>query len=347
MKIMAAMSGGVDSSAAAALLVERGHEVVGATLRLFSGGNLNNSKDIDDARDVCQRLGIEHRVIEAEAAFSREVIGRFASGYAAGITPNPCLDCNRHIKFGLLLDEAKRLGCDRLATGHYARLETDEESGRTLLFKAEDRSKDQSYVLYSLTQDMLAHAIFPLNGMGKEAVRNYASELGLDIADKPDSQDICFVKDGDYTEFLMRECGLKPIPGNFSDRDGNILGTHGGIIGYTVGQRRGLGLSFGRRAYVTGKDAQSNIIIIGENDELYSKEILVKDPNFIPFDRLDGPMKISAKIRYSHAESPAEIIPESGDFVRVIFENPQRAAAPGQGAVFYQGDLIIGGGRII
>jgi tRNA-specific 2-thiouridylase len=355
-KVMVAMSGGVDSSVAAALLKEQGYELCGATLKLFSNQDIGQESltrtccslsDVEDARRVSDKLGFEHVVFNFGDRFKKDVITRFADTYRSGGTPNPCIDCNRFIKFDKLLERARLLDMDYIATGHYARIETDDKSGRLLLKKAEDKLKDQTYVLYAMTQQQLSRTLFPLGGMTKSEVRNLALKWGLANANKPDSQDICFVKDGDYAAFLEQTLGVISPPGPFTDSNGHVLGTHKGLIHYTIGQRRGLSLSFDRPKYVIRKDAATNTVVLGDESELYSRSMTVSDVNLISTPCLDSPVRAGVKTRYSHAEAPALLYPlENGD-ISVEFDQPQRALTKGQAAVFYDGDTVLGGGTIV
>lgn len=344
-KILVGMSGGVDSSVSAVVLLQNGALPTGVTLTLFEeegGGNIRT--DIDDAKAVCLRLGIEHTVIDLKKEFADTVIDNFISEYAAGRTPNPCLICNKAIKFGLMLKRAEALGFDKIATGHYARVE--KSGGRALLKKATDLSKDQSYVLYSLSQHQLSRTEFPLGGLSKAQVRAIAEGECLVNADRPDSQDICFVPDGDYAGFIRKYSKLVFPKGNFIDSSGKILGEHQGIIGYTIGQRKGLGIALGRPMFVTNKDISSNTVTLGDEPELFYKRVEVRDVNFIPFDRLSSDMRVGAKLRYRHTEQSAVIHPTGDNSVIIEFENPQRAPSPGQAAVFYDGEYVVGGGII-
>lgn len=357
--VMAAMSGGVDSAVAASLLLEQGYAVRGATLLLRpdpgaaaddsaeSPKTCGSLADIEDAKAVSARLGIPHDVFDFTALFREAVVEKFAQVYASGGTPNPCIDCNRHLKFGALLEQAETLGMDAVATGHYARVEEDPETGRMLLKKALDASKDQSYVLYSLTQRQLAHVLFPLGGLKKTDVRAYAQAHGFENARKPDSQDICFVPDGDYVRFLEESLGRPNQPGSFLDTEGRVLGTHRGFLHYTIGQRKGLGLSFGEPRFVVSKDAAAGSVTLGTGEALLSCTLTAEDVNLIALPDLAAPMRVTAKTRYRQAECPA-LLELCGDSrIRLIFDQPQRAVTPGQAVVFYRDDIVIGGGTIV
>lgn len=353
-KVLVGMSGGVDSSVAACLLLEQGYDVAGVTLHLYDNEDAGLSKartccslsDVEDARSVARHLGIEHYVFNFGPEFRKEVIGRFAEGYRKGETPNPCIECNRYIKFGIMLERAKLLGYDYIATGHYAQTAYSEETGRWLLKKAADTSKDQTYVLFSLSQEAISHTLFPLGGLKKSEVRKIAEEHGFVNAAKPDSEDICFVPDGNYVAFLENVMGMKTAPGDFVDTAGNVLGRHGGIIRYTIGQRKGLGLSFEAPKYVLRKDTLTNAVVLGSNRELFRDSFFAENVNLLFAESLTEPTKAGVKIRYSQTEAPATLFPARGGTVRVQFEEPQRAITPGQAAVFYSGDTVLGGGTI-
>lgn len=353
-KAMIAMSGGVDSSVAAYLISQQGYETVGVTMKLHNDesqaqaeASCCTSDDIEDARSVAGKLGIPYHVYNYSDNFTEHVISRFVDAYRNARTPNPCIDCNRYIKFDRLVKTAIELGFDYVVTGHYAVTEYDEASGRYLLKKAVDESKDQSYVLYSLSQEQLSHILFPLGSMSKQEVREIADKLDFINADKPDSQDICFVPDGDYARFIEEWCGLKFENGNFVDLQGNVIAQHKGIINYTIGQRKGLGIAAKAPYYVVGKNLETNEVILGSNDDLFSSTLTATDVNFISVEKLTGPMRIRAKVRYKQKETDATISPlENGD-VSVVFDEPQRAIASGQAVVFYDGDIVVGGGTIV
>ena len=348
-KALIGMSGGVDSSVAALLMLRAGYECIGATMRLYDNDMIGLEKghtccsldDVEDARSVARRLGIPHYVFNFKDDFREKVIKKFASGYLRGQTPNPCIDCNRYMKFDKLFERAKLLGCDKIATGHYARIEFD---GRKYqLKKALDKSKDQSYVLYMLTQEQLAHTLFPLGSLHKTDTRAIADTAGLSSAHKPDSQDICFVPDGDYAAAIERLAGIKAPCGNFIDASGKVIGTHRGITHYTVGQHRGLGLSLPERRYVCSIDAENSTVTLGGSDELYSSTAEVRGFNWISGETPAEPIRCTAKIRYRQPEQPATAIAHSDGSVTLHFDAPQRAVTPGQAAVLYDGDTVLGG----
>lgn len=347
-KVLVAMSGGVDSSAAAALLVQQGYDCDGAMLKLAPNEDSRccSADDAEDARQAATRLGMRFYVFNETDRFRRCVMDRFTAEYAAGRTPNPCIDCNRELKFGALLDRALTLGYDYIATGHYARVAYDAESGRYRLLRGAERRKDQSYVLYQLTQHHLAHLLLPVGDYDKPAIRDKAREAGLDNADKGDSQDICFVPDGDYTAFLERYTGRTYPQGDFLDESGKVVGKHHGAVRYTIGQRKGLGLAMGEPVYVCGKDMQANTVTVGPNSSLFSSALQANDWNWFPFPELTEPMDVTVKIRHSQFEQPGRVFPEADGFARVEFAQPLRAVTPGQAVVLYQGDMVLGGGTI-
>jgi len=345
-RVLVGMSGGVDSSVAAVLLQESGYACVGGTMKLWSGdGKCGSADDAGDARGVAQRLGMEHHVFDASAAFDRNVIRPFVETYETGGTPNPCIDCNRTMKFTHMYALAKSLGCDAIATGHYARI-ARREDGRWLLKKGLDESKDQSYFLYVLTQEMLSRTLFPVGELHKEEVRALAERHGLINARKKDSQDICFVPDGDYGAFIRGYTGKDYPAGDFVDETGTVLGCHSGMIHYTTGQRRGLGVSGGKPLYVCRKCPESNTIVLSGNDALFSRVLYADRLNLITADCLKEPLRCCARVRYRHREQPATVTQLEKDLLRVEFDEPQRAITEGQAVVLYDGDTVIGGGTI-
>ncbi len=339
-KVILGMSGGVDSSVAAYLLMRESLDVIGVTLLLY-GGSADGPKD---AEAVCSRLNIEHKNLDFAEDFKKEVIGRFICAYQQGLTPNPCIDCNRYIKFAKMLDKADELGADFVATGHYARVE--KQGSRYLLKKAVDLSKDQSYVLYSLKQYELSRIKFPLGEYSKAEVREIAEENGFVNAHKHESQDICFVPDGDYFSFIEKYTDRAYPHGDFVDMNGNRLGEHKGIIRYTIGQRRGLGLALPASMYVVSKDIENNRVILGFNEDLFTKEVNVKNISFTACDRLDSSERLNVKIRYNQKEQPATVTQTDENHLKIIFDEPQRAVTKGQAAVLYDGDTVVGGGTI-
>jgi tRNA-specific 2-thiouridylase len=344
-KALVAMSGGVDSSVAALVLREDGRECIGATMKLFDGESRCCSlADVNDAREVCMRLGIPHYVLNFKREFTERVMRRFVEVYQSGATPNPCIDCNRFIKFNSLLLRAQAVDYGMLATGHYARIE--KSGSRFLLKKGVDRAKDQSYVLYAMTQEELSRTLFPLGGMTKEEVRARAVAHGLINAKKKDSQDICFVPDGDYGAFIERFTGCGTVHGDILDGAGHKIGCHRGVCRYTIGQRRGLGVAGGVPLYVTAKSARDNTVTLGPDSALYSATLTASDLNLIACGSIDRPLRVKIKTRYLQKEAPAVITQIDGDLVRAEFAEPQRAVTPGQAAVFYDGDVVIGGGTI-
>ena len=385
-KVLVGMSGGVDSAACVLLLQKQGYDVSGVTLRLHHykdrPGTCGSADDIEEAARVAAQMGISHRVLDLCDIFRREVMGHFVSEYCAGRTPNPCLDCNRELKFGAMLDWALDHGFDYVSTGHYARVGFDAASGRHLLLRGVDAHKDQSYVLYQMTQRQLAHLLLPVGEYSKPEIRALAADFGLENAQKPDSQDICFVPDGDYAGFIEGWCRTRccegeapcvPLavaaeggprsaptgsgsvaasvatafePGEIVNREGRVLGEHAGLIRYTIGQRKGIGVAAREPLYVLGKDASANRLVVGFKDELLSSGVVACDVNLISGGVLEGPRKVQVKTHYRQRPVLATAEQTGPDELTVTFEEPQRAAAPGQAAVLYEGDVVLGGGTI-
>ncbi len=338
MKIAVLMSGGVDSSMAALLLKEKGYDIFGLTMINW------DLKAAEQAAAAARYLGIGHQVMDLRKIFYEKVIEYFYRGYEKGLTPNPCVECNRHIKFGALLEYALQLNCDQVATGHYARVELDSNSKRYLLKKGVDQTKDQSYFLYGLNQQQLGRSLFPLGSLNKTEVMEMAREAGIKGAVNPESQEICFIN-GDYREFIQDK--VKHHPGEVVDLNGKNLGSHRGLPFYTIGQRRGLGISAGRPIYVTALDNDNNRLIIGDETDLYHDCLLTEDNNFIYHENIDFPIQVEAKIRYASQPAPAQLAKVSDDRLQVAFESPQRAITSGQSAVYYVDDYVLGGGIIV
>jgi len=355
-RVVCAMSGGVDSSVAAALLVEAGYEVIGITMNIWPSaktaeeaerfGGCCSLSATDDAKNVAYKLGIPHYTFDFREIFKQEVIENFVSEYKGGRTPNPCIRCNQFVKFQALRHKAMAIGADYIATGHYARIEFDDSRGRYLLKKGIDKSKDQSYVLYVLAQDQLAHTMFPVGHLSKQATRKKAAELGLAVAQKAESQEICFVPDKNYPKFVTEYTPGAEKPGPIYDEQGNVLGVHKGIIHYTIGQRKGLGISSPVPLYVVSIKEEEDAIIVGTKEDLGKTALLADGVNLISIRELIAPMPVAAKIRYKASESPAMISPEPEGRILVEFEHPQSAITPGQAVVFYDGEVVVGGGTI-
>jgi len=355
-RVVVAMSGGVDSSLAAALLKREGHEVIGVTLRLWPYQEPDQERErfgsccspgaVEDARQVAHQLQIPFYVINVEGEFSQTVISYFIQSYLQGKTPNPCLYCNSLLKFGSLLWRARGWGADFVASGHYAQVGYDPGRGRFLLWRAPDPLKDQSYFLFNLRQEQLAHLLMPLGGLRKAETRRLAAELGLKVAAKPESQEICFIPEGDYRQFLRQRASTEIKPGKIRDVARRVRGEHAGIPFYTIGQRKGLGIAGTRPFYVVDLDAERNEVIIGNEEDLWSCELLAEEVNFIPFETLSEEMEVLVKIRYQHQGARAKIFPLAEGTVKVKFAEPQRAITPGQAVVFYHGELLVGGGII-
>ena len=344
-RIYAAMSGGVDSSVAAYLLLQAGYTVTGATMTLYRPtGETGDTQDVTDARAICARLGIPHKTYDMGDLFCRHVIGDFIKTYEEGGTPNPCVTCNRTIKFGALWEAVKADGAHAIATGHYARIRKDGD--RYLLCKAADESKDQSYFLWQLPRDLLPHILFPLGDMKKPDIRALAAEQGFETAHKSDSQDICFVPDGDYASFMEGYTGKTPAEGDFVDMSGRVLGRHRGIIHYTIGQRKGLGIALGAPAFVCGKDPATNRVVLGGNQDLLTREVHLTNVNLLSVDDIPSPMAVTARIRSTHRGDSATVVMTGERTATVTFDTPQRAACKGQSCVFYDGDVVVGGGII-
>ncbi len=345
-KVLLGMSGGVDSSVSALLLKQKGYKVIGATMELFSGSCCNIDTNMD-AKNVCNLIGIPHFTFNYKEEFKKYVINDFIDCYSQCKTPNPCIECNRYLKFGKMYEKAQEMGCEYIATGHYAKTEYSEKYQRWVLKKSNSLKKDQSYVLWNIPKELIEHIIFPLGEFeDKEQIREIARENNLKVANKPDSEDICFVPDGNYKRFLENNSNLKPLEGNIVNSEGKILGRHTGLYNYTIGQRKGLGISNPVPLFVLGFNEEKNEVIVGEEKELYKKEVLVDSINLLLMDKITEWIEVEVKTRYSTKSAKAKIIQEENK-IRIVFEEPQRAITPGQSAVFYKDDIVVGGGKII
>ena len=345
-RVMLGMSGGVDSSVAALLLKNAGYDVIGATLELFAGSSCCNIDTYIDAKNVCNQLGIPHFTFNYKDEFRKYVIDDFIACYANCRTPNPCIECNKYMKFGYMYEKAKEMGCEYIATGHYAKTEYSEEYGRWVLKKSNSLKKDQSYVLWNIPKELVEHVLFPIAEYEeKEEIRKIARDNNLKVANKPDSEDICFVPDGNYKKFLENNSDIKPKEGNIINTEGKVLGKHTGLYNYTIGQRKGLGISNPVPLFVVGFNSAKNEVIVGEEKELYKSEIEVQEINLILVDEIPDWMDVEVKTRYSSKVAKAKI-KQIEDKIVVKFDEPQRAVTPGQSAVFYVGDIVLGGGKI-
>ena len=347
-KVLLGMSGGVDSSVSAILLKEQGYDVIGITLQLFAGSCCNLETNLD-AKNVCKQIGIPHITFDLRNEFKECVIDNFIQEYSNTRTPNPCIECNKYMKFGAMYEKAKELGCDYIATGHYAKIEYSDKYKQNVLKKSNSVGKDQSYVLYNLPKNMLDKVLFPLgNFTSKNEIRKIAKEHSLKVANKPDSEDICFIPDGNYKKFLEENSDLKPKPGNIVTLNGEVLGIHNGLYNYTIGQRKGLGISYKEPLFVIGFNKNKNEVIVGTNDDTFKNEMYVNNLNWLIMDKLDNEIEVNVKTRYSSRETKAIIYPtENSDMIKVIFKEPVQRITPGQSAVFYLDDVVIGGGKIL
>lgn len=346
-KILLGMSGGVDSSVSALLLKEQGYDVIGITLQLFAGSCCNLETNLD-AKNVCKELGILHITYDLREEFKCKIIDNFINEYSNAHTPNPCIECNKYIKFGAMYKKAKELECDYIATGHYAKIEYSKKYNQNVLKKSNSVLKDQSYVLYCIPRFLLDKVIFPLGDFeAKEQIREIAKNKGLKVANKPDSEDICFIPDGNYKKFLEQNSNLKPNKGEIVNKNGEILGFHNGLYNYTIGQRKGLGISYKEPLFVVGFNKEKNQLIVGANEDTYKKEMLVNNLNWLLVDKLKEKMRVAVKTRYSVKEFLATIEQIEDDLVKVTFDEPAQRITPGQSAVFYIDDVVLGGGKIV
>ena len=342
------MSGGVDSSVAAILLKENGYDVIGTTLELFPNSSCCDEKTYIEAKNICRTLGFEHFIFPLTSEFQKYVIDDFVESYKNCQTPNPCIECNRYLKFGIMYEKAKELGCEYIATGHYAKTEYSEKYGRYVLKKSNNLKKDQTYVLYTIPKEIIEHMLFPLGDFtDKEEVRQIAKAHNFGVYSKPDSEDICFIPDGDYKNFLEKKCSFKSKPGNIVNKNGEVLGTHSGLYKYTIGQRKGMGISYSEPLFVLGFNLLKNELIVGTEKELYSKEFFVKRINLLLFDEIKEPLKCEVKVRYAAKPAKCTIEQIDEDTIKVTMDDSVKSVTPGQSAVFYLDDIVIGGGKIV